>query len=214
MLKLYANPISPFAQRIMLFLEEAQIPHEYVLLRADELGQEPFTRVSAFRTVPAIECDGFVMSESLAILRYLAQRYQKSSWYPENLEERARIDQLMDFGESMARPMMDLGKEVSMAPRLGRATDLGKVEGLRSELRKYLPRFEAYIAGRAFAVGAAPTIADMALAPFMHMYKYGDLPMTDFPETKSYADRLVDRPAMKKVLAAVAEAFRRKAPGS
>jgi glutathione S-transferase len=210
MLKFYANPISPFAQRVMLFFEEAQIPHEYVMLRAGDMQKEPFTRVSMFRTVPAIELDGFALTESLAILRFLAQRFQKSSWYPEALEERARIDQVKDFGESIARPLMALGKEIAMAPHLGQPTNLAKVEDLRAELSKYLPRFEAYIAGRGFAAGAGPTIADIALAPFLHIYKYATMPMTEFPETKAYADRMVERPAMKKVLAEVDKAYRER----
>jgi len=214
MLKLYANPISPFAQRVMLFLEEAKIPHEHVMLRAGDLQKEPFTKVSTFHTVPAIELDGFTMTESLAILRYLAQRYQNSAWYPENLEDRARIDQVMDYGESIAKPLMVLGKELAMAPRLGKATNFAKVEDLRSDLLKYLPRFEAYIAGRSFAVGAAPTIADIALTPFLHMYKYANMAMTDFPEAKAYADRMIERPAMKKVLATVEQAFRNWNKGS
>ena len=208
MLKLYASPISPFAQRIMLFLEEAQIPHEYIRVRADDLQKPPFNAVSTFQTVPAIDLNGFSMTESLAILRYLAQRHDDSSWYPTTLEDRARIDQVMDFGECLARPLMSLGKELAMAPRLGLPTNDAKVEDLRGDLRKYLPRFEAYITGRTFAVGVGPTIADTALAPFLHMYKYAGMSMTNFPATKAYADRLIERPAMKKVLAAVQQAFR------
>lgn len=208
MLKFYANPISPYAQRVMFFFDEAAVPHDFVMLRSDDLLKEPFTRVSSFRTVPALEAGGFTLTESLAMLRYLAQKFHKSAWYPENLEERARIDQLMDYSECLARPLMDLGKEIAMAPHLGRETNVAKVEALRAELTKYLPRFETYIAGRDFAVGGALTIADAALAPFLHMYKYAQHPMTDFPETKRYADRMADRPSMQKVLAAAAEAFR------
>jgi glutathione S-transferase len=114
----------------------------------------------------------------------------------------------MDFGESLARPLMLLCKELAMAPRLGLSPNFAKVDDLQAELHKYLPRFERYIADRTFAVGPTPTIADVALAPFLHMYKYAGVPMTDFPGTKAYADRLVERPAMKKVLTAVEAAFR------
>ncbi len=208
MLKLYANPISPYAQRLMFFLEETQIPHEYIMLRTVDLETPTFLKASSFKTVPAIEVNGFTMTESLAILRFLAQRYQMFSWYPIGLEERARVDQIIEFGESIMRPLMALGKEIAMAPQIGKQTNRDRVEHLKEELARYLPRFEDYITNRTFAAGPTPTIADAAFAPFLHMYRYADLSMLDFPETKAYADRMIERPAMKTVLIAVAEAYR------
>ncbi len=69
------------------------------------------------------------------------------------------------------------------------------------------------MAGRAFAAGADPTIADVASAPFLHMDKYANLPKTDFSATIAYAERMFERPAMKKFFAAVAEAFRNHIEG-
>lgn len=204
MLKLYYNAVSPYAQRVLFFVQEAKIPHTPVPLdfRAGDFQKEPFTKLSPFNTVPAIELGGFAMNESQAILRYLAQKYQKSSWYPENLEERGTIDQVMDVGaQHVGRWLLTMAWQLAMAPRMGMPTNTLKVNEARDELMKWLPRFEKHIAGRTWAAGPQMTIADASFAPFLPLYKAGQMSLSDFPGTKAYADRLAALPTYQKLVA-------------
>src|ERR1700761_5627868 len=47
--------------------------------------------------VPVIKDDGFVLWESNSIIRYLALRYGGTQLYPEHPQERARVDQWIDW---------------------------------------------------------------------------------------------------------------------
>eukprot|EP01083_Nonionella_stella_P283428 964728_1 len=58
---------------------------------------EEFIRKSPNRSVPVWEePDGFVLWESHAILRYLAEKHA-SQWYPEYFGDRVRVDEVMDW---------------------------------------------------------------------------------------------------------------------
>lgn len=54
--------------------------------------------VNRFKKVPAIVDNGFQLSESIAIFRYLAGRYTfDDHWYPKNDQLRARIDEYLEW---------------------------------------------------------------------------------------------------------------------
>lgn len=54
--------------------------------------------VNRFKKVPAIVDNGFQLSESIAILRYLVNRHKVDDhWYPENDQIRARIDEYLEW---------------------------------------------------------------------------------------------------------------------
>lgn len=54
--------------------------------------------VNRFKKVPAIVDNGFKLSESVAIFRYLAARNKiDDHWYPKNDQVRARIDEYLEW---------------------------------------------------------------------------------------------------------------------
>ncbi|KPJ21219.1 Glutathione S-transferase 1, isoform C, partial [Papilio machaon] len=48
-------------------------------------------------TAPAIVDDGFALSESRAIAKYLAAKYGNNKYYPQDVKTRALVDQRLDF---------------------------------------------------------------------------------------------------------------------
>ena len=64
---------SPYAWRVWLALEHKGIAYERKLLSFDagDLETPAFTALNPRRRVPVIEDDGFVLTESAAILEYL-----------------------------------------------------------------------------------------------------------------------------------------------
>lgn len=55
-----------------------------------------FTAINPNQQVPMLDDDGFLLTESSAILKYLADK-TGSSTYPKELKERARVNELMDW---------------------------------------------------------------------------------------------------------------------
>ena len=65
--------------RILWALEEIQIPFELVGMDhpAHDLNTDAYRRISPFEQIPVIDDDGVVLSESAAILIYLAKKTGK-----------------------------------------------------------------------------------------------------------------------------------------
>ena len=98
MLTLYMNPVSTAARPVMLFVAEKNLPVEQrvVDLMAGEQHGEAYGAINPTRLVPALAEGDFRMSESSAILKYLAARFDAPE-YPKNLEQRAKVDEMMDW---------------------------------------------------------------------------------------------------------------------
>lgn len=97
-LRLHYDPASTTCRPILLFASETGIPLDYQLndLFSDENRTEWYTRLNPNQAVPVLEHDDFVLTESSAILKYLAD-LTDSPAYPKDLRQRARVNEVMDF---------------------------------------------------------------------------------------------------------------------
>ena len=97
-LRLHYDPASTTCRPIILFASENNIPLDYQLndLFSDENRSEWFTRLTPNQAVPVLEHDGFVLTESSAVLKYLADLIESPA-YPKELQARARVNEAMDF---------------------------------------------------------------------------------------------------------------------
>ena len=97
-MKLYYHPVSTTCRPIMLFAAEAGIALDYHLvdLFTGEHQQSAFAAINPSRQVPVLEDDGFRLTESSAILKYLADKH-RSAAYPSDLRQRARVNERLDW---------------------------------------------------------------------------------------------------------------------
>ena len=104
MLTLYGDALweSPYVCSVFVSLREKAIPFETKPLDLDKGEQRDplFAERTITAKVPAIEHDGFWLTESLAILEYLEERFpapQHPAIFPATVEERARARQLLGW---------------------------------------------------------------------------------------------------------------------
>lgn len=97
-MKLYYHPVSVTSRPLMLYIAENDLDVEFqvVDLMTGEHHQEPFTNINPNRLVPVLDDDGFVLTESAAILKYLADKFNLPT-YPKDLQLRARVNERMDW---------------------------------------------------------------------------------------------------------------------
>lgn len=97
-MKIYYHPVSTTSRALMLFVAEEKLPVEFQLvdLMKGEHYQPEFLAINPNRLVPVLEDGAFRLTESSAILKYLAERYDSSA-YPKELRARARVNELMDW---------------------------------------------------------------------------------------------------------------------
>jgi len=97
-MKLYMHPVSMTSRPVRLFIAEHNIAVDEVTvdLMKGEHYNPPFTTINPNRQVPVLEDEGFRLTESSAILKYLADKVSSPA-YPKDLKQRAKVNEMMDW---------------------------------------------------------------------------------------------------------------------
>jgi len=115
-MKLYMHPVSMTSRPIRLFIGEnnLDVEEQVVDLMTGEHTRDPYASINPNKLVPMLEDGDFRLTESSAILKYLATRFKLPS-YPTELKQRAKVDEIMDwfntqfyrdFGYGLAYPQI------------------------------------------------------------------------------------------------------------
>jgi glutathione S-transferase len=97
-MKIYYHPASTTSRPLMLFAAESGIEVEFqvVDLFTGEHFKPPYEAVNPNHLVPVLEDGDFRLTESSAILKYLAEKVGSPA-YPKDLRQRARVNERMDW---------------------------------------------------------------------------------------------------------------------
>ncbi len=97
-MKLYMHPVSMTSRPVRLFVAENNIPmdEQVVDLMTGEHYGADFTGINPSRQVPVLEDGDFRLTESSAILKYLADKFNLPA-YPKDLQKRAKVNEMMDW---------------------------------------------------------------------------------------------------------------------
>lgn len=181
MLKLYGGARSR-ASIVQWYLEELGVPYEFVLLdmQAGEHHQPEFLAINPMGKVPAIVDGDFQLWESGAILFYLAQKYGKM---PDSLEEQAKINQWILFGNATLGPGIF-------------------VEASRErETPKLLTPLNQILEKQPFLLGDELTAADVAVGSILaYIPMMLKLDLSEYPAVVDYIKRISERPAFQKAI--------------
>lgn len=185
-MKLYHHPLSGHAHRARLFLSLLGMPHEAVEvdLKAGGHKRPEFLALNPFGQVPVLDDDGTVVSDSNAILVYVARKLGRTDWLPDDAEGEAAVQRWLSvaagelaYGPAAARLVTVFGATFSPEEVIGRAHTL-------------LGRLEAHLTGREWLVGERPTIADVALYSYLARAPEGNVDLTGYPTVNAYLRRI------------------------
>ncbi|MCG6871922.1 MAG: glutathione S-transferase family protein [Gammaproteobacteria bacterium] len=97
-MKLYMHPISTSSRPVRLLIAEnnLDVEEQVVDLMTGEHTQDPYAAINPNKLVPTLEDGDFRLTESSAILKYLADKFELRS-YPKDLQKRARVNERMDW---------------------------------------------------------------------------------------------------------------------
>src|SRR6187399_3048437 len=97
-MKLYMHPVSMTSRPVRLFIAESGIDVEEQvvdLMTGEHLGPA-FASVNPSKMVPVLEDGDLRLTESSAILKYLADKIESAA-YPKDLKKRAKVNEAMDW---------------------------------------------------------------------------------------------------------------------
>lgn len=185
-LKLYRHPLSGNSHRVQLFLNLLGVPHELVEvdLMAGEQKTAAFRALNPKGQVPVLVDDGIVLSESNAILTYLAAKFDDGTWLPNDPLSAGKIQFWLSRtvtdvanGPGAARLVTLFGASLDHA----RAKEVGHT--LLAELDRTLEH-DSYL------VGNRPTIADIAVYTYIAHAPEGGVTLDAYPNVRHWIDRI------------------------
>lgn len=215
-MKLHQTFLSPFPTRVrmMLYAKGIEIPFvEPPGIHDSRESKGNYFAINPLGRVPALELDdGRVLPESEVICEYLEDAFPEPSLRPADPWARAQvrlISRLCDIYLVMAMvPLFN----ASALPR--KQWSPQRIDAALKEVRKALDYLEHYIGTEGYAVGAALTQADGALAPqlilaFEWAPKLFDAPnsITDLPKLAAYWDSIQRDPIAARVIAETRDAI-------
>ena len=97
-MKLYMHPVSMTSRPVRLFIAENKIPVDEVIvdLFTGEQYQPAYAGINPNSMMPMIEDGDLRLTESSAILKYLADKIGSPA-YPKDQKQRAKVNEVMDW---------------------------------------------------------------------------------------------------------------------
>ncbi|HYP97145.1 MAG TPA: glutathione S-transferase [Polyangiaceae bacterium] len=186
-LRLHRFSLSGHSHRAELMLSLLGLPAELVNvdLRNGEHKRPPFLAKNSFGQVPVLEDGALTLSDSNAILVYLAERYdQPGRYWPTDPGRRAQVQRWLSVaaGQLSAGPAAARLVRVFNAP-LDHTLAVRKAHDLFTVLEKELTE-------RPFLVGETPTLADVALYTYTAHAPEGDVSLEAYPAIRKWLTRI------------------------
>jgi glutathione S-transferase len=178
---------SGHSHRAELMLNLLGLPYEFrqVDLAAGEQKRPEFLRLNPFGTVPVIEDGDVVVADSVAILVYLAIKYDSSrSWLPANAIAAAQVQRWLSIAQG---DLFNGPCKARLVQQFAAPFDYTTAVTVAARL---LPLLDAHCAGAKFFAGASPTIADVALYSYLAKAPEGGVSLDAFEHLRRWLARV------------------------
>lgn len=188
--------------RVRWALEETGLPYRVHGLdhTGGEHKGEAYSEISFFNQVPAIDDDGFTLTESGAILLYLAEKSGKL--IPKDVEGRTRVTQWCFVALTTVEPPL---AEIQMIHGFfGAEKNKERLAFLESWAARVLIGLEKRLQGREWIACDEFTVADILLVCVLREIRKTGL-LNSYPQVTAYYDRALARPAWTRALTSYAE---------
>ena len=195
-MKIHYHPASTTSRPLMLFANESgiEIDFQVVDLFTGEHYRPPFEAINPNRQVPVLDDGDFRLTESSAILKYLAEK-SGSPAYPKDLQQRARVNERMDWiNTQLCRDLAYGLVYPQIFPHHKRPSDDAQKATLawaKERAAGWMKVLDANLIGAgSYLCGNQITIADYYAAPFVALAEAVGSDLAGYPNVKRWLDRM------------------------
>lgn len=161
-------------------LDCAQVNHD---LRTGGQADPAYAALNPQRLVPALETDGLVLTQSVAILEWLDERFPDPPLLPADADGRAIVRSMVQAIVTDVHPLHNLRTLKALREDLGASED---------QIQAWMARWmtdgfaalETLIVrhGDGFAYGSRPTLADCVIVPALYSAERFGVDTTPYPQ--------------------------------
>ena len=175
-IRIHGFPLSGHSHRVELFANLAGIEHEMITvdLAAGAHKAEPFLSLNPAGQVPVIEDGDTMITDSNAILVYLARRYAPD-FLPSDPMLEAEVQKFLTLAAG----------EIAFGPAAARLITVFDApfdaQFCQIVAEKALTKLDTLLANKDFLVGGRPTIADIAVYSYVAHAPEGNVSLDKYP---------------------------------
>jgi glutathione S-transferase len=198
MIVLYEFPLSGNCHKVRLMLGLLGLNYQSIVVDGGQQAHKSteFLTLNPFGQVPVLKDGHAIIRDSQAILIYLAKQYGGLQWWPENTTEIAHI----------AAWLSTVANEVAHGPnalrlhyKFGRSINMTDAQQVTERLLNLL---EVHFSSHEWIARDVPSIADIALYPYIALASEGQVDLSVFPSIRTWLQHIqalpgyVDMPGM------------------
>jgi glutathione S-transferase len=189
-MKLYHHPLSGHAHRAVLFVSLLDVAAELIEVDlANGAHRAPeFLKMNPFGQIPVLVDGETVVTDSNAILVYLAIRFKRSDWLPTTPEGAAAVQKWLSvaageimYGPAAARLVTVFGRSFNADEVIARAHHI-------------LTLIESHLASKQWLAASHPTIADVALYSYIARAPEGFVDLAPYANVNVWLARVESLP--------------------
>jgi glutathione S-transferase len=188
--------------RVRWTLQELDVPFEAIEvdLSQGEHRQPDFLKLNPAGKLPVLVDGDLVLTESVAIVLYLAEKYSDRGFLPETFAERAQMARWLLFtATELEQPLWRITRHTSLYPEERRLP--ADIALARDDFAPMAAVLDDHLRGRRFLLGERVTVADFVAAYTLDWANEVGL-LADFPNLRAYVDRMYQRPKAAPRIAA------------
>ncbi|WP_066122581.1 glutathione S-transferase family protein [Geminocystis sp. NIES-3709] len=191
MIKLYGHELSGNSYKVKLMLALLNLPYEWIKvdLMVGEHKQPQFLALNPFGQVPLLVDGETILADAQAILVYLARQYGNEQWLPLDALSLAKVIRWLSTTAGEIRQ----GVESARLYHLFKATNIN-LDRANQKAEYILTQLNDHLRNREWLELNHPTIADVAVFPYVALASDGKIDLTPYPHVLNWIDRVKSLP--------------------
>ena len=191
MIKLYGHELSGNVYKVRLLLELLGTEYEFVKvdLMKGEHKKPPYLAINPFGQVPALVDGDETVLDAQAILVYLAKTYGGEDWLPTDAVSLSKVVRWLSTTAGEVRQ----GVENARLYHLFKAKTIN-IERAEEKSQLILKQLDEHLAGQEWLEFGRPTIADIAVFPYVALAPDGKISLDAYPNVLAWIDRIKHLP--------------------
>jgi glutathione S-transferase len=194
--------------RALWTLRELDVEFEFVVvdLTKGQHRRPEFLAVNPAGKVPVLVDGDFVLTESVAIALYLAEKYPGKGLLPVAVRPKAEVHRWLLFtATELEQPLWRIARHTAIYPKERRIA--AEIALAREDFLDMAAVMEKHMEARCFLVGDAVTVADLVAAYTLDWANEVKL-LDGLPHLRAYMERMYSRPKAPLRIAAAFASLR------